>query len=790
MTEILPQCQNLRENVEKIKELSIETFPSVDISDVETALEKALSPTFEIVFAGAFSAGKSMLINALLGRKLLYSAVGHATGTVCYIKYAKPPEEEKAKLTFLSETEIQERVGNLYEKVFKRKPVVTKGFIDINDTPIIEEWLKSLESILSQGSKDSPERWKQANALSLLLKGWKENQTRILNKENATWSIPFKKADDFAKHGDNSSIIKQIEYWCHHELLKDGAVIVDTPGIDAPVAIDAGIAFKMIDRPQTSAVVCVFKTADTGEITTEEDKLIQRTQDNPMIRDRVFNIFNLIDFNWYDSERKKKLNQIINDQFPKAQMCKTSGLLGFYGGLLKAEGMPENDWGLKTFLAEGTIGDDGKEEAPSFVQEFNRYCLSGKLPTIDFPIPPEVLTTDNPNLKYCLILNAHGYRLIDKLIADSGIEKFRSEITNYLTKKARPQLFETLAEYLQPLCINLRKYYLKKQQDLVSQPDDIESIVKLGLLGINQQLKSIGDELCNHIKTEVVEVINGENLGFNKDFHNLQNRMVIEFTERLNTFSIEIAHKQALVSHPGHAVVPLLAILTEALYYLTYHLKEVLVESSKSIVANFFQGLILRVHKQQYYGNLGNLLEDEGNIDRELKQIKENTIKSLVNAANVECDRYLREGKGFFDEGDFSKWKILEILKKVAIAFDFKGMKETESEIKKLLELDFSPKISQTINRDFLATIHITLNEYLSQKATAKIADDILGMLDIALAKQEKKLRDGAEIQIAVTKQMLIDCTKKIQEYNRAVESINSCLEAMELDHKMPQIPQ
>jgi GTP-binding protein EngB required for normal cell division len=37
-------------------------------------LKKAILPSFEIVFAGAFSAGKSMLVNALLEQELLYSA--------------------------------------------------------------------------------------------------------------------------------------------------------------------------------------------------------------------------------------------------------------------------------------------------------------------------------------------------------------------------------------------------------------------------------------------------------------------------------------------------------------------------------------------------------------------------------------------------------------------------------------------------------------------------------------------------------------------------------------------
>ncbi len=82
----------LKPLVQTILELLVQepTLRSQDITAVQSSLRKVVSPTFEIVFAGAFSAGKSMLINALLERQLLYSAKGHATGTGCQIAYAEP----------------------------------------------------------------------------------------------------------------------------------------------------------------------------------------------------------------------------------------------------------------------------------------------------------------------------------------------------------------------------------------------------------------------------------------------------------------------------------------------------------------------------------------------------------------------------------------------------------------------------------------------------------------------------------------------------------------------------
>ena len=119
MAQLPPQCTNLREQVNQLLDLlsqEVTLRSQFNTSKIETSLKKAIAHKFEIVFAGAFSAGKSMLINALLERELLYSAEGHATGTECHIEYAEPGKEEVV-LTFLSEVEIREQVTALCHRL-------------------------------------------------------------------------------------------------------------------------------------------------------------------------------------------------------------------------------------------------------------------------------------------------------------------------------------------------------------------------------------------------------------------------------------------------------------------------------------------------------------------------------------------------------------------------------------------------------------------------------------------------------------------------------------------------
>ena len=78
------------------------------------------------------------------------------------------------------------------------------------------------------------------------------------------------------------------------------------------------------------------------------------------------------------------------------------------------------------------------------------------------------------------------------MITDSGIEEFRDSITRYLTEEKRPQLFATLADDLQPLCIALRQHYLDQYRDLESQPREIDAMKAQELNRLNHELQEVG----------------------------------------------------------------------------------------------------------------------------------------------------------------------------------------------------------------------------------------------------------------------------------------------------------
>ncbi len=785
---LFPQCQDLQSQVEAILQL-LQQEPTLrsqqDGSIVQSSLRKAIAPTFEIVFAGAFSAGKSMLINALLERELLYSAEGHATGTECKIAFAKAGEE-RVVLTFLNEVEVREQIQALSQLIGQVAPT------NINQIDALKQLqTQTLAVIEQEGGKSKSKRAKDADALNLLIEGFINNRDRISSVANSTYSMEqfgfdnLKKAADYARRGANSAVLKRVEYYCNHPLLQDGNVIIDTPGIDAPVKKDAALTFQKIENPDTSAVVFVLKTASSGELTSEETELSEKIQSNAGIRDRVFYVFNRIDETWMNSQLLQRLNQTISSQFRNtSRIYKTSGLLGFYGSQIRNTSIGDR-FGLDSIFAESVKSVGGEEDTPQFVNEFNSYCLvSGKLNPDKFEIPPNVLKTSIKNEKYVRLLDKLGTDVINQLIKDSGIEEFRNAITNYLTNEKRPLLFADLADDLQPICIALRQSYLDSWHKLESQPRDIAAIKLQELQKLGHDLKQIGDRLREHIAQELNDAVaSNKNQALEADYRKLKENMVRRLDELIGYFSVADVHQRAQASHRRNSVVPVMGILAEGFYYLANELEDVLVENSQRIVENFFQNLIESIKKTEYYRELYRLLGNDGGIEARLEKLAITATDALVNEARTECDRYVRERPEFYAEGTNSIYQLRQTLQQACRGYDYQSMIEAEPAIRQLLKLDFELKVKDTIIRTFRQSINQTLSTHLLT-SVEKQSNAILQQYDNARDYLAQTLEKEAQVKLDKNRSLQVAVEKNIAIYNEAVSGINQCLEVLDLSRK------
>lgn len=757
---------------------------SYDKTAIYTVLKKALSPRFEIVFAGTFSAGKSMLINALLGQNLLFSDIGHATGTECYIEYAESGQEQVI-LTFLSFAEIQKNVNELCEDLKLRK-------VDIHQTTYLELLWQSCDRIIKEeGGPKNTERAKTAYGLKQLLKGMEENRKYLHPQENGTYrmeqlGLSFKDATYYVRRGSNSAILKRIQYYCHHPLLKDGNVLVDLPGIDAPIKRDAELTYRKVEDIETSAVVCVRKADLEGETRQEEDKLTQTMRENLGIRDRVFFVFNRIDKVWRDHQLKNKLEELISSDFQETPrgVYFTSALLGFFASQLKQTNEEER-WGLDSIFAPSIKGVAHPEETPPFVLAFNDYCFSGKLSPSKFRISRDNMESENET--YLRILNLYQQDLINQLIQDSGIEEFREAMMTYLTQNKRHELFKNLADDLRKVCGTLHTLYLKEYGYLISQPLNVEEIQAQELNDLPQKLHGIAQELKTQIENEINEVVVDNCPNFQADFNRLQMRMDSSLKDCLEKFSVLEAYRRTTRYHQRNSIAPLVAILGESFYYLANQLEDVLVKETQVLIQDFFTRLRERVRQTNYYKNFSELLPEETYILPAIDELEKRVRQGIEDLARAECEHYVLESPALYSERDLWLSQFRETLQKAALSLDVTRMKEAEPAIRKLLELDFSPKVIRTTQQSLRPKIVKTLQSHLLMMAE-NLSILIPNLQDTTRLYLQGTSGKNAQEKLIKNYQAKIKIEEKIKKYNEAITGINLCLESMTGIHLLPVI--
>lgn len=792
MTKILPQGKNLEDYVNCLLRL-LDKEPSLrgqhDTAAIKTSRDKAIDPRFEIVFAGTYSAGKSMLINALLGQDLLYSSTGHATGIECYIEYAKSSEEERVDLTFLSISEVQEEVND-------RCKTLTLKSVDINQDVAIQNLRQQCKKITEDHKGSGKiEKEDEADGLLALLDGFKANRQYIDQSKNNTYGmedlgLSNKDAHDYARRGTNSAVLKGIKYYCHYPLLEDGNVLVDLPGIDAPVLRDAKLTYHKVEETNTSAVICVMKADQEGEIETAEKELIRVIRENPGIGDRVFYVFNRIDKTWRDPKLKQELDDLISEDFSNTRrgIYETSALLGFWASQLKNTSETDR-WGLDSiFKAETSKGSDGVEKTPQFVLEFLDYCDSDQLPVDKFG---DIVRrkTQSKNEQYLEIINRYKNGIIEQLLQDSGIQEFSNAITRYLTEEKRPELFANLASDISELCNDLCESYLEERRQWKNKPANIAEMTERDLVQIEKEVWEVGEAFYRQIEEQLQLLVKDTCEDFKQDFNNLHQKMQDNLTDLIENFSILDAFANTCRNH-HHVTAPLVAVLGQAFYDIANGLEKVLVKESEILIASFFHRLIKRVRKQKYYRQLCNLLLGyDCKIVQELQDIEKIIIEGVKVLASAECVFYIVESPYLYGEDSVWLYQFRETLQEASNSRDVKRMVEAEESIRQLLEIDFQAKFQQTIEVNFGSKIIKMLNKYLLSMAENK-RQLIWQQSAHARANKRQTIQKEAQVKIDERNLKLTEVEGKIADYNQAVAGINNCLEAMKLDdYKLGTIP-
>lgn len=195
------------------------------IHNLDKFMDMCQNPEFHIAFVGAIKAGKSTLINALLGQDLASTAVTPETAALTKFKAAE--KQNYVKLTFYS----QDEWNILWNSVRDSKAeVFMQEYGELNAETEKNNWLDKEQ----------------------VTKGF--DSIEELKAEIKKWTSSRKATHYF---------VKEVEVGIINSNIPQGVVFVDTPGLDDPVKYRSDITRTYIDRAN-AVLVCVKSDALTG----------------------------------------------------------------------------------------------------------------------------------------------------------------------------------------------------------------------------------------------------------------------------------------------------------------------------------------------------------------------------------------------------------------------------------------------------------------------------------------------------------------------------------------------
>ena len=200
------------------------------LNDLKTARSR-LDGTKEVVCGvlGSMQCGKSTLLNAVLGERILRMGEGGVcTAAITEVRYQ--PKTFRAKVIFLSREEWEAEVDNIYSQAESGESADASG--ELEAAEIRRDLRKRLENVYEFDSKTNelPNR-NSLKEKQHVKEHWESGKSETVFEEERADKLYDSMGPVMATRNHLWPLIKKVEVFGPMEILKDRLVIVDLPGL-------------------------------------------------------------------------------------------------------------------------------------------------------------------------------------------------------------------------------------------------------------------------------------------------------------------------------------------------------------------------------------------------------------------------------------------------------------------------------------------------------------------------------------------------------------------------------
>nr|WP_314467727.1 dynamin family protein [uncultured Campylobacter sp.] len=328
--------------------------PGANVANAATkARQKAHELEFNVAVTGVINAGKSTLLNALLGKKILGASNVPETVNLTVLKYAPEPF---AKVNFWSEAELKE-LGIAQDKDDEIAQIYGGAGVKFES-----ETAQDLNVKFNAEGGESKATFKSSSADQICF-----NQP--VSKTVKTGEIKLYTSAD-SKY---AKFVKSVELYENLELLKDNVRIIDTPGIDDAVATREELVRRFMRECDLMVhLMNVSQSATQKDL----DFIVASLQNSHAVRLAVLlthaDVLKVGELNEVAAYAKKSVEERTRELGVGAEFFAVSAKSYFEGG--QNSGVEE----FKEYLYETLFGPNSQKSRlgiEAYKKELGRVCV-------------------------------------------------------------------------------------------------------------------------------------------------------------------------------------------------------------------------------------------------------------------------------------------------------------------------------------------------------------------------------------------------------------------------------
>ena len=443
----------------------VKEAPAAYLSRASEKLEKK---TYKIGVAGVFSAGKSTLVNALLGEpELLPTQAGECTMSITIVTAPKPGEGEMVRAKYFGEEDALKYIFNntRYKKLLSEflGDIMTTSGLDL------EKAAEAIRKGAEKAGKDPAQSEKKKELTEFLdaVETYRERLGSIWTDDmkNAPMYLTTNELDEGMGH---LLLIEQV--WLHKDndlFSKDGFEIIDLPGTDSTNDRQKELTLGYMN--EADAVLNVIEPR--GIAAAGKEIFETMGQHNNSVKNKMFFIMNMFDKVQMSELGKADIEKVIQHQV--------------FSKLI--------DFGLDTekfYLTSAKYQDLQNRKDKGIITNVERKDLEGimadcnaKLNALD----PEI----NPKIR----------KLMEECYKDGGVINFKANLMEYLK-------YDIQIERLREIFTDLGRVYRSTKKLLDSETGKIRELL-VNKKSENQEIIEFFDDVKDVFFDKLKPVIQG-----------------------------------------------------------------------------------------------------------------------------------------------------------------------------------------------------------------------------------------------------------------------------------------